>query len=143
MQTGILLFLDSISGGELILVFIVFLMLFGSKNIPDVARSLGKAMRQFKEATGEIQRDIEQSSRQLKNQIEAETRDIRKGLDVDVMAPNAPQPGERLSEEDRLANASTPPPAGKPFVAPSYYPPAPEEAPVDVPVNPSEEKPTA
>lgn len=142
MQTGILLFLDSISGGELILVFVVFLMLFGSKNIPDVARTLGKAMRQFKEATGEIQRDIENSSRQLKNQIEAETQGIRNGLDIDVMAPNAPKPGDRLSEEDRLAGGSTPPPAGKPFVAPTPVVPAPE-APVDIPVDPSQEKPTA
>ncbi len=56
-----LLFLD-FSGGEFLLIAVVFLMFFGSKSIPGMARSLGKAMRQFKEAAGEVQRDIQESA---------------------------------------------------------------------------------
>ncbi len=142
MHSGLLLFLDSISGGELILVFIVFLMLFGAKNIPDVARTLGKAMRQFKEATNDIQRDIENSSREIKNQIENETKVLRSGLDIDIMEHNTPTTtAQRMSEEDRLAGSSTPPPAVspvKPITTTTTFP----ETPVDIPVTPPEEKPT-
>ncbi len=56
-----LLFLD-FSGGEFLLIAVVFLMFFGSKSIPGMARSLGKAVRQFREAAGEVQRDIQESA---------------------------------------------------------------------------------
>ena len=56
-----LLFLD-FSGGEFLLIAIVFLLFFGSKSIPDVARTLGKALREFKEAANSVQRDIQESA---------------------------------------------------------------------------------
>jgi sec-independent protein translocase protein TatA len=56
-----LLFLD-FSGGEFLLIAIVFLMFFGSKSIPGIAKSLGKAMREFKDAANSVQRDIQESS---------------------------------------------------------------------------------
>ncbi len=52
-----LLFLD-FSGGEFLLIGVVFLMFFGSKSIPGMARTLGKAVRDFKEAAGNVQREI-------------------------------------------------------------------------------------
>ena len=56
-----LLFLD-FSGGEILLIAVVFLMFFGSKSIPDIARTAGKAIREFKEAANSVQRDIQESS---------------------------------------------------------------------------------
>ncbi len=56
-----LLFLD-FSGGEFLLIALVFLMFFGSKSIPGVARTLGKAVREFKDAAGNVQREIQESS---------------------------------------------------------------------------------
>ena len=52
-----LLFLSP-SAGEIFFILIVVLMLFGSKNIPDLARSLGKGIREIKNATSEIQKEI-------------------------------------------------------------------------------------
>ena len=43
-----------IGGGELILILFVVLMLFGSDKIPDIARTMGKAMAQLKNATNDI-----------------------------------------------------------------------------------------
>ena len=43
-----------IGGGELLFIIFIALMLFGSDKIPDVARTMGKAMAQFKNATNEI-----------------------------------------------------------------------------------------
>jgi TatA/E family protein of Tat protein translocase len=61
MASSHLLFLD-FSGGEFLLVAVVFLMFFGSKSIPGVAKSLGKALREFREAANSVQRDIQESS---------------------------------------------------------------------------------
>lgn len=40
-----------IGTGELIVIFCVILLLFGGKKLPELARSLGKGIREFKRAT--------------------------------------------------------------------------------------------
>lgn len=49
---------------ELILILVVLLLLFGAKRIPDVARSLGKAMNQFKRGMRETDLDSEEETGQ-------------------------------------------------------------------------------
>ena len=56
------LLLDGISAGELIFVFIVVLLFFGSNSIPKIARTLGRGIRQIKDASQEIQDDIKKST---------------------------------------------------------------------------------
>ncbi|NUQ80397.1 MAG: twin-arginine translocase TatA/TatE family subunit [Bacteroidetes bacterium] len=48
-----------LSGGEIILILIVFLILFGSKKIPEFAKSLGQGMSEFKKAASDIQKEVE------------------------------------------------------------------------------------
>ncbi|QDA61183.1 Sec-independent protein translocase subunit TatA/TatB [Hymenobacter jejuensis] len=61
MHTSLLLFLGDIGGSELILILVVFLMFFGANKIPELARGLGKGIREFKDATQEIRSEIENS----------------------------------------------------------------------------------
>jgi len=51
-------FLDGIGSGELLLIFLVMLMLFGSERLPGVARGIGKAIREFKKATSGVEEEI-------------------------------------------------------------------------------------
>jgi sec-independent protein translocase protein TatA len=51
-----------IGGGELILILFVVLMLFGSDKIPDIARTMGKAMAQLKNATNDIKSEIQKGA---------------------------------------------------------------------------------
>ena len=48
----------------------VVLMFFGSKRIPEVARNLGRGLRQVRDATNDIQRDISDSVKDVKDKIE-------------------------------------------------------------------------
>ena len=50
-----------IGGGEIILILMVVLMLFGSDKIPEIARTLGKLMAQLKNATNDIKHEIQKS----------------------------------------------------------------------------------
>jgi len=50
--------LFDIGAPEIILIAIVFLVLFGSKKIPELMHGLGKGIREFKNATSDIQNDI-------------------------------------------------------------------------------------
>ena len=57
MLVGFLI-LEGISAGELIFVFLIVLLFFGSKSIPKMARTLGRGMRQLRDASQQIQDDI-------------------------------------------------------------------------------------
>jgi TatA/E family protein of Tat protein translocase len=51
--------LFDISGGEFIVILLFALLFFGSKGIPDLARTLGRTMRQVRDASNEVQREIQ------------------------------------------------------------------------------------
>jgi len=51
--------LGSLGTGEILLILVIVLLLFGAKRLPEVGRSLGRGIREFKMATKEITSDIE------------------------------------------------------------------------------------
>lgn len=48
----------TLGGGEILLVFVAILLLFGSKNLPRIARSLGRAVEEFRRAAREVSSEI-------------------------------------------------------------------------------------
>ncbi|CUU03318.1 sec-independent protein translocase protein TatB [Candidatus Kryptobacter tengchongensis] len=50
---------DNIGFGELLVIALFILIFFGPKKIPDIARSLGKAVREFKKAMQDVQSEIQ------------------------------------------------------------------------------------
>ena len=48
----------NIGGGELILIALVILLLFGGKKIPELMKGLGKGVKNFKDGMNEIEKDI-------------------------------------------------------------------------------------
>jgi sec-independent protein translocase protein TatA len=79
-----------LSGGELMLVVVAVLILFGSKKIPDFARGLGQGIKEFKKASREVQDEIERAGQET----------------------YTPPP------ESRPASATTPPAEGSPSSSP-------------------------
>ncbi len=61
MMLSILLFLGSLGGWEILLILFVVLLLFGAKKIPELARGLGRGIREFKDATKDIKDELEKS----------------------------------------------------------------------------------
>lgn len=57
----VLLFLGDLGGGELLVVLTAILVLFGADKIPGIARTFGRGMREFKDATNEIKNELERS----------------------------------------------------------------------------------
>lgn len=58
-----LLALGMPGGWEWIIIILVVLIFFGAKKIPELARGLGRGIREFKDATKEIKKDMDESSR--------------------------------------------------------------------------------
>ena len=50
-----------LGGGELVLVLVVILVLFGAKRIPEFAKGLGKGINEFKKASREVTEEIERA----------------------------------------------------------------------------------
>ncbi len=51
-----------LGGGELVLVLVVVLVLFGAKRIPEFAKGLGKGINEFKKASRDVTEAIENES---------------------------------------------------------------------------------
>ena len=67
-MTSSLLFLGDIGGSELILIMVVILIFFGANKIPELARGLGKGIREFKDASSEIRNEFENAGQNRPNQ---------------------------------------------------------------------------
>ncbi|MCE3260817.1 MAG: twin-arginine translocation protein TatA/E family subunit [Bacteroidetes bacterium] len=78
-----ILFLN-LGGGEVIMIVFVILLLFGGKGIPNIARTLGKGMREFKDAASGLQKDIQQSTGGLTDQVNEHIQEIKKEIDKEA-----------------------------------------------------------
>ena len=61
-------FIQNIGGGSFVLIILVIILLFGAKRIPELARGLGRGIREFKDATKEIQDDLEEGLKDKKKE---------------------------------------------------------------------------
>lgn len=58
----------NLGGGEIVVIAVVFLILFGGKKLPEMAKGLGEGIRNFKQA---VKEPTEEETRQAKKQEEA------------------------------------------------------------------------
>ena len=52
-------FFQSVGPTEIILILLLALLMFGAKKLPELARALGRSIKEFKKGTREISEDIE------------------------------------------------------------------------------------
>src|SRR5690606_2929168 len=86
---------------EMVLIVIVILLLFGGKKLPELARGLGRGIREFKDASDGIKREI---SDQINN--------FEKDLDVTVddAAPSKTKSqtiSEQINQQESASNEGT------------------------------------
>lgn len=70
-----------IGGAEIFIIALIVVMLFGADKIPELARGLGKGMRQLRDATDDLKREINDSSGSVVSDIKKEVDDVKKGID--------------------------------------------------------------
>jgi len=86
-----LAFLQNINGPEILLIFLIVLLLFGAKRLPELSKSLGKSIREFKKATSEIEDDI------------------RTAMDEEPAKPKPPTPAPKPVESESQATSAPEP----------------------------------
>ena len=58
MESFPLAFIGSLGGQEIIVIFLIVLLLFGAKKLPELARGIGKSMGEFKKAREDFEKEI-------------------------------------------------------------------------------------
>jgi TatA/E family protein of Tat protein translocase len=119
----------SIGMPELILIFIVALLVFGPKKLPEIGKSIGKGLAEFKRASDDLKKTIEQEIEQGKNEVSA-VREQVAGVEKSVRetVPAAPL----QTAEARPASVSDSGPQ-----MPAAAPPDPLRAPDSRPIEPT------
>jgi len=69
-----------ISGQEIFIIMIAALILFGAKKLPDIAKGLGKGMREFRKATDDIKREFDESTKDVQDDIKDVSDSVKKNL---------------------------------------------------------------
>ncbi|MCC6182985.1 MAG: twin-arginine translocase TatA/TatE family subunit [Bacteroidia bacterium] len=80
MNALFVLFLN-LGGSEVILILIVILLLFGGKGVPNIARALGKGIREFKDAADGVQRDVMKNTGGITQTINEHIQEVKKEVD--------------------------------------------------------------
>src|SRR5690606_2226427 len=81
---------------EIVFIIVIALMLFGSKNIPEIARTLGKGMAQIKNATNDIKNEIQKSA-EFKD-----VTDIKDSIEKDITGMDISPTNDIIKEIDKV-----------------------------------------
>ncbi len=96
-----LAFIGNFGGGEIILIFLIVLLLFGAKKVPELFRSLGKGMKEFKKAKSDWEEDIHE----VMNQEPLEDHDFKGSQTAEAQA-NTEKSEEAVHHEGEKQTAS-------------------------------------
>ena len=101
-----------IGGGELVFILFIVLMLFGSDKVPEIARTMGKAMAQLKNATNDIKSEIQKGAESngldsksltdITGNINAQINDAKTNLLGDTSSVTTNLLGDTVTEIDKV-----------------------------------------
>lgn len=98
---------------ELLLIFLIALIVVGPKKLPDLGRTIGRGMREFRKAQDEVRQSLKLDElRDVKREITDTQRGVRDALRFETSKPRTERPtpnGESGADES---------PAGESSVAP-------------------------
>lgn len=86
------LFFLFIGGPEIFIVILIVVMLFGADKIPEIARGLGKGIRQVKDATNDIKKEINETAEKqgldtdLVSDVKNQVKEVKENID-DLTGP--------------------------------------------------------
>ena len=76
-------------GSEIILILFIILLLFGAKKLPDLSRSFGKSLGEFKKGKEDLEREI---------------RDLKEGVRSQMTSPDPDTSAEESKEESKMTH---------------------------------------
>jgi sec-independent protein translocase protein TatA len=95
----------SIGMPELMIIFVIALIIFGPKKLPELGRSLGRSLNEFKRASNELKNTLEEEVRieEQREQRVAEKAAVPAQAPTGTVAQSATRTDEPLSPADQSA----------------------------------------
>lgn len=87
-----LLAFGPLGGPEIAVIFVVVLLLFGAKKIPELARGLGKSMGEFKRARDEFEDEIRNAETEVKAEDLAKKTGAEKSAENEAESSDSDSP---------------------------------------------------
>lgn len=72
--------LSNIGVPGLILIFVLALIIFGPKRLPELGRAVGQTLKEFKKSTKELVDDVKEPINELKEPFQASVKEIKEDL---------------------------------------------------------------
>jgi TatA/E family protein of Tat protein translocase len=115
---------------ELLLIFVVILIVFGPRRIPEIGRTLGKALGEFRKATDDLKSTIEREVRleELKQVAPSMSAMVTPYESISRSEPVTPLPAETASLPPETVSLPVEPTATASVVTETATPPADESA---------------
>jgi sec-independent protein translocase protein TatA len=103
MYKGTLLDFLNMGGGEIMIILAVVLLLFGGKKLPELARGLGKGIRDFKDASEGVKREIHRNinSMDIEKELEKDTP-VEATMDTPMSTADTAEPAEDKKPNNNL-----------------------------------------
>ena len=89
---------------EWVLILVIVLVLFGAKKLPELARSLGQSMNEFRKAREEFDKELHQAGQEIKSSPQ----------NTQAYQPGQPAPQVPQNQPAPVQTAQVPPPAQEP-----------------------------
>jgi sec-independent protein translocase protein TatA len=86
---------------EMALIFVVALLIFGPKKLPEIGRSLGKAIRGFQDATNEFQNEFKREAEKIEESVKMNAQ-------LESKTSASATPVETSEEEEETVHAEEP-----------------------------------
>jgi sec-independent protein translocase protein TatA len=82
---------------ELIIIFVVALIVFGPKKLPELGKSLGKGLAEFRRASNELKATIEEEVRSVEHEVSSTT--ANSAVNTPAIPPPATEPAIKSTQE--------------------------------------------
>src|SRR5262245_60822031 len=89
---------------EMLVIFVVALLVFGPKKLPELGKSLGKGIREFRKATNELKSTWEDQVKDIEaplNDVKRDIHEVGQDLKTDVYKAIEPEHSEAPSHETK------------------------------------------
>jgi len=94
---------------EIIAIFIVALVVFGPKKLPELGKSLGKGLREFNKAKNELKATWDEQLREAERQLQDTKESVHEPVRKAIAAVNSPTPANEVSRETDHESRVAPP----------------------------------
>ena len=94
-------FIQNLGAMEIFLILLIVLLLFGAKRLPELSRSMGKSLREFKKATSDVEEDFRNAMNEEPDEKPKKQVDSSRASSADADSQKTSTPAGETPQESK------------------------------------------